>query len=370
MRRTVLLLIVALWGVSMWAQSGPPATGGNGTLYLGGFPNKLWVIDEATERVVSAIALTKGTPRQLTLSPDRTRFYLTDVTNEHIEIVDIAARRSIDSFTLTEGARRVRIRSYEVDPLHRFAILLVHSITKLVDRFEIGSPKLVQYDLTAHQVMREIPWPEGRERTGANMLFSPDGKLLYFFADDVLILETENFTQVDKWALSQPLEDGFGRIDFGFTPDTINDAPGYFTGVFRVQDPVQNRRLMGIARIDLPTKHVEEFYTLGPDTSLSFALAPDRKTLYGLSREIGQYEFWTFNLDARRLEKRQPFEGRPRMALKTSSNGRILYVYQAGNTIDLYETESYRYLRTITLDGDMTTPLYVVPNQAPTASRR
>jgi hypothetical protein len=50
------------------------------------------------------------------------------------------------------------------------------------------------------------------------------------------------------------------------------------------------------------------------------------------------------------------------MALKTSSNGKILYIYQAGNTIDLYDAETYQYLRTITLDGDMTTDLYVFPN--------
>jgi len=49
------------------------------------------------------------------------------------------------------------------------------------------------------------------------------------------------------------------------------------------------------------------------------------------------------------------------MALKTSSNGKLLYIYQAGNTIDLYDANTYQYLRTITLDGDMTTDLYVLP---------
>ena len=49
------------------------------------------------------------------------------------------------------------------------------------------------------------------------------------------------------------------------------------------------------------------------------------------------------------------------MSLKTSSNGKLLYIYQAGNTIDLYEAATYKYLRTITLDADMTTTLYVMP---------
>jgi hypothetical protein len=49
------------------------------------------------------------------------------------------------------------------------------------------------------------------------------------------------------------------------------------------------------------------------------------------------------------------------MELKTSSNGRILYIYEAGNTIDLYDAATYRHLRTIALDADMATDLYVMP---------
>jgi hypothetical protein len=49
------------------------------------------------------------------------------------------------------------------------------------------------------------------------------------------------------------------------------------------------------------------------------------------------------------------------MSLKTSSNGKVLYIYNAGNTIDLWDAETYTYLRTITLDGDMTAELFVFP---------
>jgi hypothetical protein len=49
------------------------------------------------------------------------------------------------------------------------------------------------------------------------------------------------------------------------------------------------------------------------------------------------------------------------MGLKTSSNGKLLYIYVAGNTIDLYEAATYKYLRSITLDADMTTDLKILP---------
>ena len=52
------------------------------------------------------------------------------------------------------------------------------------------------------------------------------------------------------------------------------------------------------------------------------------------------------------------------MALRSSSNGKIIYIYEAGNTIDLYEAAAFKYLRTITLDADMMYgTFHVVPAQ-------
>ena len=85
--------------------------------------------------------------------------------------------------------------------------------------------------------------------------------------------------------------------------------------------------------MNLAAKTVD-FYTLGPSTPVGFTMAPGRKVAYGLFSEIGRYEFWKFDLVNRRLAGRTEFKGRPRMSLKTSSSGRVLYIYNAGNTID------------------------------------
>jgi hypothetical protein len=61
---------------------------------------------------------------------------------------------------------------------------------------------------------------------------------------------------------------------------------------------------------------------------------------------------------------RARFEGRPRMSLQVSSNGRLLYIYNAGNTIDVYDAGSYELLRTIQLPGDNTTPLFILPDNS------
>jgi len=336
----------------------PKVSAGNGTLIIGTYPKQFWIIDEATEKIVGTIPYQSGIPRRTSLSFDRKRFYTIEAQMEKVEILDIASRKTIDTFSLSEGNKHVRIRSLEPDPLNRFVIMLTASATKLVDRFEIGKTTLIQYDLTTHKVVRTIPWPNNEERQNANVLFAPDGKLMYLFTDqDVLIYETNAFTQVDKWELSKPIEEGFGRLEFG-PRDVINDEPGFYTAIFNVSDPVQHRRTMGIGRVNLAAKAVD-FYALGPSSPVSFTLAPDRKTAYGLFEEIGRYEFWKFDLEHHSLANRVPFKGRPRMGLKTSSNGKVLYIFVAGNTIDLYDAETYQYLRTITLDGDMTTELFV-----------
>jgi hypothetical protein len=358
------LAMVAVWApvrdVAAQRSDKPKVSAGNGTLIVGTYPDKFWIIDEATEKAVGTIPFKSGIPRRTTLSRDRKRFYTIEAGMEKIEIVDIASRSTVDTFTLSEGAKKVRIRSIEPDPLHRFVMLLTASATKLVDRFEIGAPTLVQYDLKEHKVARTIPWPNGEERQNVQIQFAPDGKLMYLFSDqDVLIYDTEKFAQVDKWELSKPIEEGFGRLEFGQS-DILNDEPGFYTAIFNVSDPVQHRRIMGIGRVNLAAKTVD-FFTMGPSSPVSFSLAPGRKVGYGLFQDIGRFEFWKFDLQGRKLAGRTEFKGRPRMSLKTSSNGKVLYIYNAGETIDLWDAETYQYLRTISLEGDMTAELFVFP---------
>jgi hypothetical protein len=106
-----------------------------------------------------------------------------------------------------------------------------------------------------------------------------------------------------------------------------------------------------------------DYTPIGPAEGVSFALAPDRKRAYGLMQQIGRYEFWSFDAAQRKLIGRTAFDGRPRMALRVSSNGRLLYVYQAGATIDVYEAATYKKLRTIEMNADQTTTLYILPKK-------
>ena len=178
------------------------------------------------ERIVLKNGIARSLPSQ-----DRSRFYVLDSTYEKLEVVDIATRRSTATYSLSSGNRHVRVISMQADPLNRFLVLLTRTATKQIDRWEIGPATLQQFDLASGQISRTIPWPRGEERESVNPRFSPDGKLLYFFGDVVVVVATETFTEVDTWPLSQPAEPGMGRINLGPVHD-FYDAPGTFTGLF------------------------------------------------------------------------------------------------------------------------------------------
>ncbi|MCH7992725.1 MAG: hypothetical protein IIC35_09945 [Gemmatimonadetes bacterium] len=183
-------------------------------------------------------------------------------------------------------------------------------------------------------------------------MFSPDGSLVYFSAEDMIVLESENFTEVDRWEISQELEPGLGQVRPSFTASYFEE-PGFFTGLVRVTDPINHRRMIGIARVDLAEKNME-LHTLGPNVPVgSFTLAPGGRKAWALYSEIGRYEFWEFDLVNERVSRRQPFEGRPRMSLQVSADGSKLYVSRAGNTIDVYDVGTFELLRTVTFDVDM-----------------
>jgi hypothetical protein len=338
------------------APDSPKITGGTGTIYLGSYARRIAVIDEATEKLAAEIPLQTGLMWAMRLSADATRFYVQSADQERFEVVDVASRKTIDTFTLSEGDRHVRVLAFDVDPQNRFLVVVARAATKLIDRFEIGAPTFIQYDLKEHKVVRTVAWATDPEPQYyyLQLRFSPDGKLLYVFANEIVVYNAATLSKVDAWDLSLPNEPAVGRFDLS-SMDETNDEPGYFTALFTVRDPVQKRRMLVVGRVDLGRKSID-FFPLGPapeQAEVSFALAGDRKHGYMLLQDIGRYELWTIDMPGRKFQSKVTFDARPRMALRSSSNGRLLYIYEAGNTIDLYEAEGFKYLRRITLDADM-----------------
>jgi DNA-binding beta-propeller fold protein YncE len=338
-------------------------SGGNGTLYIGTYGRQVLVMDEATMKVKDSIKTSIGIPR-LSLSFDRKHIYVSDPGYEKVEIIDVATKKSLGSFALSHDSVTVRFRGYNLDPKERFMVMVAKIYTKKADRYDISQPTILRYDLAKHMVTDTIPWPKGEVREGAQIVFSPNGDLMYFFTtDDVLVYDSNTLKEVDRWDISKTLfEEGLGRIGFGL-PYDIYEEPGFYTGLFRTNDPVNHRTQMGVARMDLVNRQLD-FYSLGPSAGVSFRLSPDKKRAYGIHEEVGNYQFWTFDLESRRVLGKTEFNGRPRMGLIVSSNGNELYVNVAGSTIDRYATNGFKHLGQVNFGADQTNIILVPPPRA------
>ena len=172
-------------------------------------------------------------------------------------------------------------------------------------------------------------------------------------ANEILIFETENFTQVDKWDLSN-LEEGLGQVSVSFGGfgglDTVNDEPGFLTTTMTVEDPVQHRRMMGVARIDLRKKDLE-FYTHRPGRRRQFrarARPETRHTAWNrLSAAISSGPSISSSGGSSRA--RSSTAGRGCRSRPARTGGSSTSTTPATRSI-IYDGATYKYLRTITLD--------------------
>jgi DNA-binding beta-propeller fold protein YncE len=326
-------------------------------------------MDEATMRITDSIPVSIGIPIGVQLSYDRKHFYVQEPRFESVEIFDVATRKSLGSFTLSSGNRTVRLSGMSVDPTERFAVMVVKIFTKRPDRFEISTPKLLKYDLATRTVTDTIPWPRGEERDFASVMFSPDGENMYFFTgEDVLIYDTKTLKQVERWEIARAFfEEGFGRLPTGFATQQLYEEPGYFTSLFRVTDPVNRRTLMGIARTNLIQRSIDWFMLgpPGPSAPGGITLAPGRKRAYGLVQQVGNWQFWTFDLENKRVLNKIEFKGRPRMSITAGTDGKVIYLHGAGSTVDVRDVNTFEVIRTIELPGDMTSFMLMPPAPRP-----
>ena len=149
--------------------SKPVVSAGNGTLYVGTYKGVIFEIDEATEKIKREIPVSVGIPIGLTLSDDMSRIYVRDAGYEKVEIIDRVKGTSLGTFTLTEGKAKTRIWAMRPDPQHKTLILTTKKYTLESDRWVIGPPTLVQYNIDQRKIVRTIPWPKGEEREGVNV---------------------------------------------------------------------------------------------------------------------------------------------------------------------------------------------------------
>jgi len=345
-----------------------------GTLFCGAYPDLVLVIDEAQGKVVDKIKLVTGLPRSLRLSPDKKTIFVS--TNDHngFEVIDVATRKVTKHFVLDDATHRYRVLGGAPDPQGKVLYGSTVEITKEADRFSIGKTKYTIIDIDQQKIVKTVDEPppdppsanggRGGGRFFGNFEVSPDGKFLYQFGQQVRVLKSEDFSEVEKIDLElpgQPMENlGLGGMQEALSEPTMR------VSLFNYSDPSVHNRVFGLARFDLNTRKFE-FTPIGPSPAQlgQLFVTPDKKMGYTMSQN-GQggnrrCEFWGLDLTTTKLARTSEVPCRSRYSFGMSTNGQKLYIYGAGFEIEVFDAITFQREAVWDLGNDMTGAMVSIP---------
>jgi hypothetical protein len=353
-------------------------------MYIGTLDKKLLVFDEDKEEVVGQIPLS-GIPRVTALSADQKTLYIFS-TRMELEIVDLPGRKEVSSFNLADVRSRprmmgtapdrvnigtnARFSGLAVDPQGHYLYTTMRVVYKDIDQYRIEEPKFVAIDLHDMKIAKAWSFPKGLDQGfGFNATFkvSPDGKLLYVFQEDILVFDLATFTQVDKIALAQPAYPGATPYRLAETGDTF-DSPDAVTSVFTSVDEVVHKGTLGMATMNLNTRKIQ-YFPIGPTLPMmGFLISPDHKRGYSVMPKIGvgenrYVEWWVWDIASHSVINKKEFEGRSTFKFAVGGDGKRLYLYGAGSTLEIWDAETLVSKKLIYLDKDTTTNLITLAHR-------
>jgi hypothetical protein len=363
-----VLLAGLLCSVFVWGAPPPPQTSASaeGFAYIGTLDKKLLVFDEDKEEIVGEIPL-DGIPRITALTPDQSKLVIFTTTMA-IEVVDLKARKMISHFTLSDEKSRPRIpraggSSVAIDPTGRYLYTTMRVSVRETDYYRLEPAQFVVIDLQEKRIAKTFPFPADYDQGfgfAASYKVSPDGKLLYVFQEDVLVFDLAKFTLVDRIELAKP--EFPGASPFHLNPAEDPNSEGRtVTSIFTAVDPIVHKGTIGLATLDLET-HKADFKPIGPALPMmGFLISPDHKRGFSLmwnglsgNRET---EWWVWDIDSHKVIRKMPFEARPTFKFGMSGDGKKLYLYGAGSTLEVFDAETLKSRKLLYLNKDTTTNL-------------
>jgi hypothetical protein len=330
-------------------------------LLVGVWPNRLRFFDETTEKVIGEMPLRYGAVTSVFGSdrtPDYRRFFFVTDRMEAVEVVDLASKTVVDEVKLSSPERRVRMYGAAPDAAGKVLYITVEAVGMEVDRFLPENVDVVRYDLESHRVLDSFPLPPEIEAMFLPPLLrpAPDGKTLYVLSQNIYVLDVETHQIVDKIDLSKPRAPGYGAPGLGFAP--FQASPSVLYGFYRSPDPILNKTMFGITRVDLERREVTSF-DVSTDLKVEwFTLSPDGTRAYA-----GMNDLVAIDLETRKLlvRKEGVEQGRQNTAMVVSGDGTKLFVGGVGPLIHVYDARTLEPLRQIHAGGDIMNPPQPVP---------
>jgi hypothetical protein len=300
-----------------------------------------------------------------------------------LETVDLESRKIISSFNLADPNSRPRMQAtapdrvllggnirysgLAVDPTGRYIYSTMKTAIKDIDEYRIEPPQFVAIDLQEKKIAKSWPFPKGMDQGfgfDATYKVSPDGKLLYVFQDDILIFDLSTFQQVGQIPLAQPPYPGASPYRLAANDDSMDD-PDKATSVFTSVDKIVHKGTLGLAIIDLNTRQIE-YHPIGPLLPMmGFLVSPDRKRAFSVMQKIGEgenreTEWWVWDIPTHSVIRKKTFESRPTFRFAVGGDGKKLYMYGAGSTLEIFDADTLESRKLIYLNKDTTTNLITI----------
>jgi hypothetical protein len=335
--------------------------GNEPTLLIAGvWPDRIVYFDQTKDEFTDGFRLRHGAVTSSGYTFDRRRLFVVTDRMESVEILDPVGREVLDEFKLSTGDRRIRISRVYPNPEGTRVYCAVSVVRLGVDRFE-REPNVdyILFDVENKKILSEFELPAEVTRGGsprAPLHLSPDGKALYAIGRDVFRLDPETLDVEDKLVLSTPLQAGYGPFRGLSLTET---EPGVFYGIYRTVDPIMEKNMFGLVKLDLYDLKVETV-ELGPELSLGrFALSPDKKRGFA-----GLNDMVVVDMEKRAVIRREEeFErGRTNTSMIVSHDGKKLYISGVGDTMYVYDAETLEPIRSVFAGGDFMMPPVELPS--------
>ncbi|MFT3965219.1 MAG: hypothetical protein QM690_05005 [Sphingobium sp.] len=330
------------------------------TMFLGAYPDELLTFDEGTGAVTQKVKLASGLPTSMRLSNDDRLLYVTTITTSGIEVIDVATRKVVNSFSLNTPTEKYRFNGGVPDPTGRWFYTVATKMEKQVDRYVVGKPQYVVIDLKLKKIARSRDM-DAEDDTGSyrnGFMLSQDGKTLYLLRDKVIVVNTADLKVAQRFDLAKPEMAGMENVNFGGGVQSMRN-PREFVSLFNASDPYIHNKVFGIARMDLATREFT-FAPIGPAPSSMSGLevTPDGKLGYAVitNGTLGnkRCEFWSFDLATNKVLAKSEFECRSRFTFGMSGDGTRLYIYGASFDIEVYDAKTLKYEKKWDLGNDAT----------------
>lgn len=333
------------------------------TLFMGSYPDKMLVLDEATGAVQDRLTLASGLPTSMRLSNDKSKIYVTTITTSGIEVIDTKTKKVINSFSLNTPTTRYRFNGGVPDPSGRFFYTMIQKFEKLSDRYTVSPQMFGVIDLQKKSVVRMVEVPEEDVRNGSgrgNYMMSADGKTMFLIRDKVLVIDTADLKVKDRLEFSKPEATGIEGVSFGGGVETLRN-PNEYVSLFNAQDPYIRNKIFGVGRFDLATKTFA-FRPIGPAPvgggMAGLQVSADMKEGWTVvtQEKVGnkRCEFWHFDLSTNLVKNKAEFPCRTRFQFGMSGDGKMLYIYGASYDIEMYDAQTLAHIKTVDLGNDTT----------------